>query len=77
MLDIVLDDDVALKAEYRENLLHGVTVLTGTLKSGKKFTAIPFYARANRDPGEMNVWIARTQAAAERLSTGPFPRPQQ
>ncbi|NQT39734.1 MAG: glycoside hydrolase family 127 protein [Planctomycetes bacterium] len=73
VLDIVLDDDVALKAERREDLLHGVTVLTGTLKSGKKFTAIPFYARANRDRGEMNVWIARTQAAAQRISTGPIP----
>ncbi len=73
VLDIVLDDDVALKAEYRKDLLHGVAVLTGTLKSGKKFTAIPFYARANRGRGEMNVWIARTQAAAKRISTGPFP----
>ena len=73
VLDIVLEDDVPLKAEYRAELLHGVTVLTGTLKSGKTFTAIPFYARANRGRGEMNVWIARTQKAAERVSTGPFP----
>jgi len=73
VLDIVLDDDVTLKPEYRKDLLHGLTVLSGTLESGKKFTAIPFYARANRDRGEMNVWIARTQAAAKRISTGPFP----
>jgi len=73
VLDIVLDDDVALKAEYRKDLLHGVTVLAGTLKSGKQFTAIPFYARAHRGGGEMNVWIARTQAAAKRISTAPFP----
>ena len=73
VLDIVLDDDVALKAEYRKGLLHGLTVLTGILKSGKKLTAVPFYARANRGRGEMNVWIARTQAAAKRISTGPFP----
>jgi len=73
VLDIVLDDDVGLKAEYRKDLLHGVTVLAGTLKSGKQFTAIPFYARANRGGGEMNVWIARTKAAAKRISTAPFP----
>lgn len=73
VLDIVLDDDVVLKAACRKDLLHGLTVLTGTLKSGKKFTAIPFYARAHRDRGEMNVWIARTQTAAKRISTGPFP----
>jgi len=73
VLEIVLDDDVALKAEYRKDLLHGVTALTGRLAGGKAFTAIPFYARANRDRGEMNVWIARTQAAAQRISTGPIP----
>jgi len=73
VLDIVLDDDVVLKSEYRKDLLGGLTVLNGTLKSGKRFTAIPFYARANRGRGEMNVWIARTPAAAKRISTGPFP----
>ena len=73
VLDIVLDDDVVLKPEHRKDLLGGVTVLTGTLRSGRKFTAIPFYARANRGPGRMNVWPARTRAAARRVSAGPFP----
>lgn len=73
VLDIVLDDDVALKSEYRKDLLGGLTVLNGTLKSGKPFTAIPFYARANRGRGEMNVWIGRTPDTAKRISTGPFP----
>ena len=70
---IVLDDDVALKSEHRKDILGGVTVLTATLKNGKKFTAIPFYARLNRGKGEINVWIARTAAAAKRISTGPLP----
>ena len=74
VLGIVLDDDVVLKGEHRKGLLGGVTVLTASLKNGKKFTAIPFYARAHRDRGEMNVWIARTEAAAKRISTGPLPR---
>jgi len=73
VLDIVLDDDVVLKSEYRKDLLGGLMVLNATLKSGKRFTAIPFYARANRERGEMNVWIARTPDAAKRISTGPFP----
>lgn len=73
VLDTVLDDNVALKSEYREDLLGSLTVLSGKLTDGKTFTAIPFYARANRGRGQMNVWIARTAAAAERISTGPFP----
>ena len=28
------------------------------------FTAIPYYAFANRSPGEMSVWLARTEAKA-------------
>jgi len=74
VLGIVLDDKVALQAEHRKGLLGGVTVLTGTLKNGKKFTAIPFYARSNRGKGEMNVWIARNASAAKRISTAPIPR---
>ncbi len=73
LFGIVLDDDVVMKAEHRKDLLNGVTVLTGTLKSGREFTAVPFYARANRGQGPWNVWIARTQAAANRLTTKPFP----
>ena len=73
VLGIVLDDDIVLKSEHRKDMLGGVTVLTATLKNGNKFTAIPFYARLNRDRGEMNVWIARTPAAAKRISTGPLP----
>jgi len=73
VLGIVLDDDIVLKPEHRKDMLGGVTVLTATLKNGKKFTAIPFYARANRGRGEMNVWIARNAATAKRISTGPLP----
>jgi len=68
VLDIVLDDSTALRSRYRKDLLGGLTVITATLKNGKEFTAIPFYARANRGRGEMNVWIARTPRAARRIS---------
>ena len=74
VLGIVLDDDIVLKPVHRKDLLGGVTVLTGTLTNGRKFTAIPFYARANRGNGEMNVWIARTAPAAKRLSTASLSR---
>jgi len=74
VLGMTLDDAVALRAETRKDLLGGVTVVTGTLKDGRKLTAIPYYARANRGRGEMNVWLARSTAMAKRIATGPFPR---
>jgi len=35
-----------------------------------EFTAIPYFANANRQPGEMQVWMAETASAA-----APLPRP--
>jgi DUF1680 family protein len=80
--NLVLSADAKLAAEFRPQLLGGVEVLTGTATSlayddaGKiatkqqPFTAIPYYAWANRGPGEMIVWIAENQAVARAL-----PRP--
>jgi hypothetical protein len=36
--------------------------------SNVSFTAIPYYANANRDPGEMRVWMPETTALAEPVS---------
>ena len=33
-----------------------------------EFTAIPYFANANRQPGEMMVWMAETSSAAEPLA---------
>jgi DUF1680 family protein len=67
--NLLLRDDVPLEAAFRPNLLNGVEVITGRaigfqrLPSGEvasreqSFTAIPYYAWANRGPGEMTVWI--------------------
>jgi DUF1680 family protein len=65
------DFDRAFKAEWRRDLLGGVMVITGRaivadetsppasrLKE-QAFTAIPYYAWANRGPGEMTVWFKR------------------
>lgn len=50
-----------LRAEYRPDLLGGVTILQGTaLANGDRpvtLTAIPYYAWANRERGAMTVWI--------------------
>ena len=38
-----------------------------------EFTAIPYYANANREPGEMMVWMAETPSEAEPLPTSTPP----
>ncbi|MBL7188189.1 MAG: glycoside hydrolase family 127 protein [Phycisphaerae bacterium] len=48
-LDNVLSPDSALTTEFKEDLLGGVTVIKGTWADGSEFTAIPNYARNNRD----------------------------
>ena len=60
-IEIVLDDGMALEAEYCKELLGGVSVVTGKLPGGREFAAIPYFARANRGASEMNVWFKRTQ----------------
>ncbi len=74
--NLVLPDASALTAGFRPNLLGGVTVITGRAfglaydaagrvrKTAQPFTAIPYYAWANRGRGEMLVWIPRVEAAA-------------
>jgi len=82
VLNLVLDKNVSLTSEYKPDMLGGIEVLTGEAKnaqfiSGNKtegnkipFTAIPYFAWANRGPGEMSVWLA-TQPEAAR----PVPAP--
>jgi DUF1680 family protein len=48
-LNNVLSSDSALTAEWRGNFLGGVMVIKGTWADGSKLTAIPYYARHNRD----------------------------
>lgn len=68
--DIIIDNGTHLAAEYRSDLLGGLTVLKGNARSGKRqtdgkvkvndkpFTAIPYYAWAHRGAGQMFVWFA-------------------
>lgn len=66
----ILDEDRPLKSSFQSEILGGVTVLTGempavfvdpdrnSVTSGvKKLTAIPYYAWANRTPGELTLWF--------------------
>lgn len=74
--NLLLPASSRLTAEYRPTLLNGVEVVTGkatalsydaqgkVVKSEEQFTAIPYYAWANRGRGQMMVWLPETEAAA-------------
>ena len=51
-----LGDNYELIAEYRSDLLNGITILTNKLHN---FIAIPYYAWSNRGKSEMITWIPR------------------
>ncbi len=61
--DILINDDVVLKVEKRDELLGGINVLTGNVNlrsvEGTKLFAIPYYAWANRGITTMKVWLPR------------------
>ncbi len=75
VFDLFLPDAVTLTAEFRPGLLNGVVIITGNTlalskdaagkirNEEKSFLAIPYYAWANRGPGQMLVWLPRTAAA--------------
>jgi hypothetical protein len=80
--NLILDDSTVLTSEFRPNLLNGVQVVTGratalaydekggVTKTEQDFTAIPYYAWANRGRGQMIVWLPRTDAHA---TPAPYP----
>ena len=68
LANVMLGRDALLKTEFLPGLLGGVTVIKGramafkrtgsdTIQSETDFTAIPYYAWANRGKGEMAIWI--------------------
>ncbi|WPV65740.1 glycoside hydrolase family 127 protein [Chitinophaga sp. LS1] len=75
--NIVVDKNATVNAVYKPDMLNGVTVLqmNGSsssrqlnsdqlITSTQTVTAIPYYAWANRGPGEMAVWIPFEASAA-------------
>jgi DUF1680 family protein/alpha-L-arabinofuranosidase len=61
VLNIALPDSAVLKTEFRKDLLNGVVVILRKpiQENQQEFLAIPYYAWANRGPGEMAVWLAK------------------
>ena len=80
--NLVLPASTKLTAEYRPAMLNGVEVVTGraealaydaqgkVTKTDQQFTAIPYYAWANRGRGQMMVWLPETESVAR---PEPFP----
>lgn len=80
--NLMLADGAKLSAEWRPGLLGGITVVRSTAvalaydaernvtRKEQEFTAIPYYAWANRGPGQMIVWLPANESSAKPL---PFP----
>jgi len=81
VLNLVADSTAGFKTEFMNDLLNGVTIVKGQAKTtaidngkieeGKtiEFTAIPYYAWANRGAGEMSVWMATTPESSRPTPT--------
>ena len=67
-LDVVLPPDAELRAEFRADLLGGLTVLRGPARlldgSEIELLAIPYHAWDNRSHGEMTIWIPQSVGPA-------------
>ena len=79
--NLLLDTAAPLTAEFKADVLNGVTVISGKakafrMKAGREvaeetvLTLIPYYAWAHRGAGEMAVWLA-----AEKANVRPTPEP--
>ena len=77
--NLVLSQDEKLTATFVPTLLGGVEVVKGHAaalsydshgklnRKEQEFTAIPYYAWANRGPGQMTVWLADRDTDAKPL----------
>lgn len=81
--NIIIPSDVVFSAQFQPGLLNGVEVLhsevpvitvdstTQTVSTSRKsFTAIPYYAWANRGKGEMMVWFPEKVKDVEIIASG-------
>lgn len=77
-LNLLLTDNKKLRAEYRKELLGGMTVIRGkasilypgedgklAVKENRELTMVPYYAWANRGPTEMAIWLACDQSVLQ------------
>jgi len=77
VLDLVIPDEAELSTRFEPDLLGGVVTIRGEAETAKRtldgrivpdtkrrFTAIPYYARAHRGGGQMTVWPGRVPEGA-------------
>jgi hypothetical protein len=76
-MNMFLPDDSTLLPQHRDDLLGGMTVLTGKARAVDRdsegdvveedvaMTMIPYYAWCHRGPNEMQVWIPRQLEGAK------------
>jgi hypothetical protein len=55
-ISLIIPENTAFQPEFRRDFLKGVVVLKGKA-AGRDVSLIPYYAWANRGPGEMEVWF--------------------
>jgi hypothetical protein len=71
VLSVTLPREAELRAEHRDRLLGGVTVLRGKGLDDQRrpvtLTAVPYYSWANREKGAMTVWINEAPVASTAL----------
>jgi DUF1680 family protein len=73
---LILPDDAELTSEFRQDMLGGIEVIQGKAlmaswsdenqlfrNAEHDLLLIPYYAWAHRGKGEMDVWLARGEAA--------------
>ncbi|HKQ74899.1 MAG TPA: glycoside hydrolase family 127 protein [Blastocatellia bacterium] len=75
--NLMLPDNAKLTAEFKPDLLNGVMVIKGKviaagydangnlIRPEQDFTAIPYYAWANRGRGEMVVWLPNNESSVK------------
>lgn len=62
-VDITLPARPELTAE-KTTALGGATLIKGRDENGNPFTAVPYYAWDNREPGRMAVWLKQSRKSA-------------
>ncbi|MGZ7441917.1 glycoside hydrolase family 127 protein [Paenibacillus sp. TH7-28] len=67
--DLTYDDfsvsaKTAFSTEHRDDILGGVTLISGQDRIGARYTFIPYYAWDNRKPGFMQVWVKEEDTPA-------------
>ena len=77
VLSVALPREAELRAEHRDQLLGGVTVLQGKVLDDQQrpvtLTAVPYYSWANREKGAMTVWINEAPAVSTALLAASSP----